>query len=143
MKDNKPRILIDIRKQGFERIYNLPKRVDTRLTRVFLIPFSSFGKAAVIVFAFSSLIFGSALAPVGYNQLSLAAQTDEERQQLEKQLEELEGQISEYQATVDKYKGQGKGLKDEIARLNANINKLNLQIKSVNLSLQKLGQDLV
>ncbi len=72
----------------------------------------------------------------------LAAQSQAEREQLEKQLAELEGQIAQYQGTIDTYQAQGKSLEGEIKSLNAKISKLTLQIKAVNLTLSKLGDDI-
>ncbi|MBI3045998.1 MAG: lytic murein transglycosylase [Candidatus Harrisonbacteria bacterium] len=139
----KPKVLRDLYSIGSRgRLLNLNKIVNLNQNRILRLPFITISKALVIFGVFSYLVFGSALAPVSQNQLSLAAQSDEERQQLEKQLEELEKQIDEYQATVDKYKTQGKSLQSEINRLNAQINKLTLQIKAVNLSLQKLDKEI-
>ncbi len=137
----KPRVLRDLysfRKRNF----SFQKRINLGQERIFAIPFIPAAKFITAAIVFSYLIFGSALAPVSRNQLSLAAQSDEERQKLEKQLEQLDAQINEYQSTVDKYKTQGKSLQGEINRLNAKINKLNLQIKAVTLSLKKLDQEI-
>ena len=141
----KPRILRDLYSyknknhfsQKIEQIVNLEKK------RIIRIPLPLISKIAVSFVVFSYLIFGSVLAPVSQNQLTLAAQNDAERQQLEKQLQELEAQITDYQSTIDKYKTQGKSLQGEISRLNTQINKINLQIKAVNLSIKKLDQDII
>src|SRR3989344_7984679 len=105
MKGSK--ILRDLYSKGAESL-KLSGRIDLRVDRILRIPFIQFSKILVLTGVFSYLIFGSALAPVGHNQLSLAAQNEEERQQLEKQLQELETQMAEYQSTVDKYKSKGK-----------------------------------
>ena len=140
-KRSKPKVLRDLylRNRNF---WQIPKTVNLSQNRILRLPLITVSRALIIFGVFSYLVFGSALAPVIQNQFSLAAQSDEERQQLEKQLQELESQIADYQATVDEYKTQGKNLKGEIDRLNAKINKLNLQIKAVTLSLQKLDSEI-
>src|SRR3989344_1840781 len=138
---SKPKVLRDLylRNQNFEQ---LSKIVNLSEDRILRLPFIFISKTLILFGVFSYLVFGSVIAPVNQNQLTLAAQSDEERQQLEKQLEQLEAQMDEYQATVDKYKTQGKSLQSEIDRLNAQINKLNLQIKAINLSLKQLSNDI-
>ncbi len=136
----KPKVLVDLRSLG--RKIGLHRRVDLSGQRVMHIPFVFISKLLVVVGVLSYLVFGSALAPVGHNQLSLAAQNEEERQELERQLQDLEAQINEYQATVNEYKKQGSSLQSEINSLNAKINKINLQIKSITLSLQKLDSEI-
>src|SRR3989344_114728 len=139
----KPRVLVDIKRlKPNHFLANGFPRLDLSRGRIFRIPIIFLGKIATVAAVFSYLAFGSVLAPVGHNQLTLAAQSDEERQQLEKQLQDLESQITQYQTTVDKYKGQGKDLQGEIDRLNAKINKINLQIKSIQLSLKKLVEEI-
>ena len=118
------------------------KRINLSRNKVLKIPLISFSKAVVIFGVFSYLVFGSALAPVSQNQLSMAAESDAERQQLENQLEELEAQIAKDQETLNAYKSQGKTLQSEINRLNTKINALNLQIKAVTISLKKLDQEI-
>ncbi|HEY4475544.1 MAG TPA: lytic murein transglycosylase [Candidatus Paceibacterota bacterium] len=139
---SKPKVLRDLYswRDNSRRLFG---RVNLDESRIINIPLVRGAKALIIFGVFSYLVFGSALAPVSQNQSSLAAQNEEERQQLEKQLEELEAKIDEYQNTVDQYKTQGKSLQSEINRLNAQINKLNLQIKAVTLSLQKLNKEIV
>lgn len=117
-------------------------RINLKQTRVIKIPFLAVSNVLIILGVFSYLIFGSALAPVGYNQLSLAAQDNEEREALERQLQELESKIEEYEGIIDKYRSQGQSMQNEINSLKAKINKINLQIKSINLSLKKLNQEI-
>ncbi len=140
----KPRVLRDLHSAGAKDSFSkIPDRVNLNPVRIISLPFIFVSKALIFILVGFYLVFGSALAPVGQNQLTLAAQSDEERQQLEQQLATLEKQIDDYQSTVDKYKTQGKSLQGEINRLNAKINKLNLQIKAVTLSLKKLDQEIV
>ena len=115
MDKPKPRVLRDLylayKKDSFS---NLEKRINLDTVRIFHIPLLKASKAVIVFGVISYLVFGSVIAPVGQNQLSMAAQSDEERQALEKQLQELETQIDQYQSTIDKYKTQGKGLQSEI-----------------------------
>lgn len=140
---HKPKVLRDLysraAKNSFKR---LERTVNLQENRIFRLPLVSVSKATIVFAAFSYLVFGSALAPVSQNQLSLAAQNDEERRQWEKQLEELEAEIAKDQETLALYKSQGKTLQSEIDRLNGKINALNLQIKAVTLSLKKLDQEI-
>ncbi len=138
----KPRILVDLQRSGCSVFTPKKSRVNLAYSRTIKFPLLLVFKAAVVIAVFSSLIFGSVLAPIESGPMSFAAQNQEEREQLEKQLAELEAQIEQYQGTVDKYRSQGNNLKDEITRLNAKINQLNLQIKSINLNLQKLDNEI-
>jgi peptidoglycan hydrolase CwlO-like protein len=70
------------------------------------------------------------------------AQSNPEREELERQLADLEAQIDQHEATIAEYKKQGKTLQGEINNLNATINKINLQIKSITLNLQKLDKEI-
>ncbi|MEK9170366.1 MAG: lytic murein transglycosylase [Patescibacteria group bacterium] len=119
----------------------IPRRINLNNSRLFKIPFSPFLKFSLIGGLFCYLIFSSALAPAGNDQL-LHAANDEERAALEKQLGELEAQMENYQSTIDKYKSEGRDLQSEISVLNARINKLNLQIKSITVSLNKINQEI-
>ncbi|MBI4991758.1 MAG: lytic murein transglycosylase [Candidatus Harrisonbacteria bacterium] len=139
---NRPRVLRDLYSNKSSDL-EIKSRVNLSSRKIIKIPFILLSKIAVTAVVFSYLVFGSALAPVGQNQHSFAAENEDERQQLEKQLEDLEAQIANYQETVDQYKSKGKGLQDEISRLNAKINKLNLQVKAITLSLQKLNGEIV
>lgn len=139
----KPKVLRDLylahKKDSFSK---LGHRINLDSARILRIPLIDLSKFFIVLSFISYLVFGSALAPVSQNQLSLAAQSDEERQALEKQLQELENQIDQYESTIDQYKSQGKGLQNEINSLTAKINKVNLQIKAINLSLQNLIQEI-
>ena len=92
---SKPRVLRDLHSRN-AFLTPFLKRINLSRNKVLRIPLISFSKAAVIFGVFSYLVFGSALAPVSQNQLSMAAESDAERQQLEKQLEELEKQVVKY-----------------------------------------------
>ena len=106
-------------------------------------PLISAVKFITVFVVVSYLAFGSVLAPIDRAQFSMAAQNDEERQQLEKQLQDTETEIAKLEAQRDQFATQGKGLQSEINRLNTKINKLNLQIKAVTLSLKKLDKEIV
>ncbi len=138
----KPRILADLQRSGCSVFVPKKARVNLSYSKTIKFPLVLIFKAATVIAVFSSLVFGSVLAPIEQGSLSYAAQNQEEREQLEKQLAELEARIDEYQGTVDKYRNQGSNLQDEISRLNAKINQLNLQIKSINLNLQKLDSEI-
>ncbi len=137
----RPRIVIDVQR-SHQRLISVPRRVNLKRSTVVRIPLFTATKILVVIGAFSYLSFGSVLAPIYHSQRSLAAQNQEERQQLEKQLVDLEGQIAQYQSTIDQYQSQGKDLESEIKSLNAKITKLSLQIKSVNVTLKKLDGDI-
>ena len=132
-----PRVLIDL-KRPYKQFASIKKRINLSQPRIIRVPLFSFLKFSTAVAAFLYLLFGSALAPINNGQLSLAAQSQEEREQLEKQLVELEKQMDQYQDTIEQYRSQGSTLQSEIKTLNAKISKLNLQIKSINLTLGKL-----
>lgn len=134
--------MIDMKRVGAEKVSGRILRVNLSDSKTIKIPFITLSKIAVVAIVFSYLVFGSALAPIDRGQLSLAAQNDDDRQQLELQLQELEAQIAKDQETLNSYKSQGKNLQSEINRLNANVNKLNLQIKAVTLSIQKLDREI-
>ena len=139
----RPHILIDIKKSGNVSLF--PKkilRLDLRIEKNIRIPLLKFFKICALTAVSSYLLFGSALAPVDRVQQSLAAQSDEQRQQLEDQLQSLESQIGQYQDTIDQYQSQGKSLQGEINKLNAQIAKLNLQVKATNLSLSTLDNEI-
>lgn len=138
----KPRIVVDLCRPEIDSFSQRAARVNLGHPRIIKIPFRFFAKTVTILSVFSYLIFGSVLAPIEHGRLSLAAQNEEERQQLEEQLAELEIQIEEYQNTVDKYRSEGRNLESEIGRLNAKIRKLNLQIKSIRLTMVKLDDDI-
>ena len=138
----KPRIFHEICSRKVRDTFSrLPHRINLNNSRPLKIPFSPALKFILIGGLFGYLIFSSALAPVGQDQLSYAAD-NEERAALEKQLGELEAQMADYQSTIDKYKSEGKDLQSEISILNARINKLNLQIKSITISLSKINQEI-
>jgi len=137
----KPKVLRDISSKKVNNSFKkLSKRVDLSRREIYRFPFAPTLKLLFVPILMVYLVFGSALAPVGSNQLLYAA--DESREELEKQLEDLETQIAEYESTIDQYKKEGKNIESDINSLNAKINKLNLQIKSINLSLRKLDNDL-
>lgn len=138
---HKPRFLIDL-KRPYGRLIEKTKRINLAQPRIIRVPLFSFLKFSTATVAFLYLIFGSALAPMQNGQLSLAAQSQEEREQLEKQLAELEKQMDQYQTTIEQYRSQGSTLQGEIKTLDAKISKLNLQIKSINVTLSKLKGDI-
>jgi len=138
----RPKILLDISSKKVRGVFGIiPKRINLKENLIFKIPFFPLVKIGLVGGLLVYLMFSSALAPVGEDQLTFAA-NDEERAALEKQLEELETQMAQYQTTVDKYKSEGKNLQSEISSLNAKINKLTLQIKSINLSLTKVSAEI-
>src|SRR3989344_6729483 len=105
----RPKILADLQRRGAPSPYSRrSERVNLSQSKILRIPLIRFGKIAIWTMVFSYLVFGSVLAPIDSGQHSLAAQNEEERQQLEKQLSELETQIGQYQSTVDQYRSQGK-----------------------------------
>lgn len=111
-------------------------------------PLTRFVKISAVFFSLSFFFLGSfgilpapfVMAPTG-NSI-FAAQSEEERRQLEAQLANLEAQIAEQNATLQSYKKQGKTLKSEIDSLNAKIAKLNLQIKAINLTISELDNSI-
>lgn len=140
----KPKVLRDLcSREDSNAFVRYEYRVNLGQNRVLRIPFSAISKTLIALGVLSYLVFGSALAPVSYNQLLLAAQSEEEREALERQLQELESKIEEYEGVIGQYRSQGQSMQNEINSLKAKINKLNLQIKSINLSLKKLDQEIV
>ncbi|MBU4348633.1 hypothetical protein KJ671_04000 [Patescibacteria group bacterium] len=138
----RPRILIDIKNDKDSVFSRKELRLDLRETKTIRIPILKFLKASALVMASFYLVFGSVSAPVGGDQLSLAAQEEQERQELEDQLELLEQQINEHQEVVNQFRGQGENLESEVSRLNAKIASLNLKLESTVLSLKKLDNDI-
>lgn len=137
----RPKVLLDISSNKVKDSFSqLSRRVNLNSKKAFKIPFSSTLKLFFIPVLIIYLIFGSALAPAGSDQMLFAA--DDDRAELERQLEELESQIANYETTINKYKSEGKDIQSDINGLNAKINKLNLQIKSINLSLKKLDGEI-
>ena len=142
-RKSKPKVLRDLYSAGSQnRFLGLKNIVNLSQNRILRLPLISVSKILIIFGVFSYLIFGSALAPVSQNQLTLAAQSDEERQQLEKQLQDTEAEIAKLEEQRQQFVTQGKGLQSEINSLNTKINKLNLQIKAVTLSLKKLDKEI-
>ncbi|MHB9019572.1 MAG: lytic murein transglycosylase [Minisyncoccota bacterium] len=138
----KPRHLIDL-KTSTNSVFSKKKmRLDLREIKLIKIPVFKLFKIGALLAISSYLVFGSALAPIDKGQLSMAAQNDEQRKQLEAQLESSYQEIAQIEATIEQYKGQGKNLESEVKRLNAQIAKLNLQVKATNLSLKKLDDEI-
>lgn len=139
----RPKILIDLKKPNNGGVFsNKNLRLDLRRKEFVKVPVFKFIKISALIAVCFYLIFGSALAPIEHGQQSLAAQSDDERKQLEEQLKSLESQIDQYQETIDQYRSQGKNLESEIKRLDAKVAKLNLQLKATVLSLKKLGGEI-
>ncbi len=138
----KPKHLIDLKKSCNSVFSKKKLRLDLRETRLIKIPIFKLFKIGALMAIASYLVFGSAIAPIDRGQLSMAAQNDEQRKQLETQLESLDNEIVQIQATIEQYKGQGKSLESEVKRLNAQVAKLNLQVKATNLSLKKLDDEI-
>lgn len=138
----KPEILIDLKRSNKSVFSKKKMRLDLRETKLVKIPIFKFFKIGVLFVVCSYLVFGSALAPIDKGRLSMAAQNEEERKQLEDQLSSLETQISQYQDTIVQYQGQGKSLEGEIKKINAKIASLNLQVKATTLSLKKLDAEI-
>lgn len=135
--------MADLQRRGAPSPYSRrSQRVNLSQSKIVRIPLIRFGKIAIWTMVFSYLVFGSVLAPIDSGQHSLAAQNEEERQQLEKQLSELESQIDQYQGTIDQYRSEGKNLEGEIAQLNAKVSKLNLQIKAITITLKNLDSEI-
>jgi peptidoglycan hydrolase CwlO-like protein len=138
----KPRHLIDLKRSESNVFSKKDLRLDLRGIKLIKIPLFKLFKIGALLAVCSYLVFGSALAPMDKGQLSLAAQNDEQRKQLEDQLDSLETQISQYQDTIVQYQGQGKSLEGEIKKLNAKISSLNLKVKATTLSLKKLDAEI-
>lgn len=144
----KPRILIDVKSGAYHgKVRQIKPRINLSYRSAISIPIPFLVKAAFVSAAFLSFIFSLAVAPTGGNSIlrfdvSMAAQNEEERKQLEAQLIQLENQISQYEATIDEYRKKGKNLQSEIKRLEAQIAKLNLQIRAINLSISRLDQEI-
>jgi peptidoglycan hydrolase CwlO-like protein len=138
----KPRHLIDLKRSGSSVFSKKKLRLDLREIKMIKIPLFKLFKIGALLAVCSYLVFGSALAPIDKGRLSLAAQNDEQRKQLEDQLTSLETQISQYQDTIVQYQGQGKSLESEIKKINAKIASLNLQVKATTLSLKKLDAEI-
>ena len=140
MLRSKPKAFLDI-KHGYHRPFSVLNREILLSPKLVKLPLKKLFTTLLLFGVFSYLFFGSVSAP-NY-QHSLAAQSSEERQTLEKQLAELESQIDEYETTISTYKKQGTTLKQEIVNLNNKVSKINLQIKAINLSLEKLSEEIV
>lgn len=138
----KPKHLIDLKKITSSVFSKKELRLDLRETKLIKIPIFKLFKIGALFVVCSYLVFGSALAPIDRGQLSMAAQNDEQRKQLEAELESSYEEIAQIQATIEQYRGQGKNLESEVKRLNAQIAKLNLQVKATNLSLKKLDDEI-
>jgi peptidoglycan hydrolase CwlO-like protein len=122
-----------VSKKGSSSVINLVRQ------RTIIFPIKWIGPVLVSIVVLS-FIFGSASAP-SFNGVR-AAQTSEQRAELERQLADYEKQIEETQATIDQYKSQGNTLSGEIKKLESQISKLNLQIKAINLSLSQLDLEI-
>jgi len=138
----KPRHLIDLKRSDNSVFSKKKMRLDLREIKLTKVPIFKLFKMGALFVVCSYLVFGSALAPIDRGQLSMAAQNDEQRKQLEAQLESLDSEMIQIQATIDQYKGQGKNLESEVSRLNAQMTKLNLQVKATTLSLKKLDAEI-
>jgi peptidoglycan hydrolase CwlO-like protein len=138
----RPRILVDLKKSNINVFSKKNLRLDLRGTKIIRIPIFKFFKISTLLLACSYLIFGSVVAPINKAQMSMAAQNDAERAQLEDQLNSLESQISQYQDTITQYQSQGQSLQGEIKKLNAKIASLNLKVKATTLSITKLNNEI-
>ncbi len=138
----RPKIFIDLKKSQIDIFSKKVSRLDLREEKILRVPILRFVKYLGLLAASLYLIFGSALAPIDKANLSLAAQNEAERKQLEDQLTSLENQISQYQDTITQYQSQGKSLQGEINKLNAKIASLNLQVKATTLSIKKLDDEI-
>ena len=138
----KPKHLIDLKKITSSVFSKKELRLDLRETKLIKIPIFKLFKIGALFVVCSYLVFGSALAPIDKGQLSMAAQNEEERKQLEILLESYDREMIQIQATIDQYRGQGKSLESEVKRLNAQMTKLNLQVKATTLSLKKLDDEI-
>ena len=139
----KPQILVDVKKSDSADSFSKKNlRLNLREIKIVRIPIFKVLKTCALAVVASYLVFGSALAPIDKGQLSMAAQNEAERKQLEDQLSSLESQIDQYQDTISQYKSQGKSLEGEIKKLNAKIASLNLQVKATTLSIKKLDAEI-
>jgi len=134
----KPRLLIDIRKEGVD-VYsldsqrvNLHKHTPRRNSRS-IRPFLLFLLIGVVAISLDASVF----APIGGGARALTV--DQERQQLEEQLKEYEDQIKEYEKTVNLYQQKGGTLQAEVNRLKSKISIINGQIGQINKTLGALS----
>jgi peptidoglycan hydrolase CwlO-like protein len=135
----KHRVIGDIKNSSVSKKKKSLSLINLVRQKTIVFPVSFIGPilAFAVVLTF---VLGSASAP-SFNGVR-AAQTSEQRAELERQLAEYEKQIEETQATINQYKSQGNTLKSEISRLESQITKLNLQIKAINLSLSQLDEQI-
>lgn len=134
----KPRLLIDIRKEGVdvyalesERV-NLHESTPRKTGR-----FAKSVLLFVLVLMVAISIDASVFAPIGGGVRALTV--DQEREQLEAQLEEYEKQIREYEKTVLLYQQKGNTLQAEVDRLRSKISSINGQINQINQTLNSLN----
>ncbi|KKU19121.1 MAG: Peptidase M23 [Parcubacteria group bacterium GW2011_GWA1_47_11] len=134
----KPRLLIDIRKEGTdvysfhkERV-NLNQRIPQKTSRIarplLLLLIISIGAISLDV---------SVFAPSGGGVRALTV--DQETQQLKEQLKEYEQQIEELQKTVTIYQQKGSTLQAEVDRLKSKISSINGQISKITKTLNTLS----
>src|SRR3989344_4385010 len=134
----KPRLLIDIRKEGTdvyslatERV-NLNQRIPKKTNRLAK-PLLLFLVISIGAISLDASVF----APIGGGARALTI--DQERQQLEEQLKEYEDQIKEYQKTVNLYQQKGSTLQAEVDRLKSKISSINGQIGQITKTLNTLS----
>ena len=144
----KPRILIDVKSGSYrQKVRQIKPRINLSYKSTIFVPIKFLVSEVFISAAVLSFVFSLAVAPTGSNSIlrfdvSMAAQNEEARKQLEAQLVQLESQISQYETTIDQYRKQGKNLQSEIKKLEAQIAKLSLQIRAINLSISRLDQEI-
>jgi peptidoglycan hydrolase CwlO-like protein len=139
----RPRILIDVKNKKDSVFSKKKLKLNLCETRIIRIPVFKFLKASVLIMAGFYLVFGSVSAPVGSDQLSLAAQSKQEEQRLlEEEYELVLLEINEKQKILNEIAGQGKNLESEVRRLNTQIASLNLKLKATTLSLKRLDNEI-
>ena len=134
----KPRLLIEIRREGVDVYSSEPLRVNlnkhtAKKNSRFARPAFMFVLIAIVAISLDASVF----APIGGGARALTI--DQERQQLEDQLKEYEDQIREYEKTVTLYQQKGNTLQSEVDRLKSKISSINGQISQINKTLNTLN----